>query len=94
MDQEGAVCRIVVRGRLTPAWNDYCGPLESTVEVLEEYGASTILSGTLPDLAAVMGLVMRFQNLGLRVLALSYQEQAGSATQSTHDATFLPRSQV
>jgi hypothetical protein len=59
-------CEIRVRGHLSPHWNEWFGGL--TVE--NEPDGDTFLSGTLPDQAALYGVLGQVRDLGLTLVFL------------------------
>ena len=63
-------CRIRVRGHLDPAWGDRLAGLR----VAHEDGGITLLAGSLPDQAALHGVLLRLFDLGLLLLALETRE--------------------
>jgi hypothetical protein len=65
--------RIHVQGHLDPSWQDRFGGL-----CLEQQeGGTTLLSGTLPDQAALHGVLLQIIRLGLVLLDLSTREAPG-----------------
>jgi hypothetical protein len=62
----------VIRGPLDESWPDYFGDLVLSSHVHDSQIDLTTLSGSLPDLAAFLGLVARVQNRGLEVLSAHY----------------------
>jgi hypothetical protein len=67
---------VKIRGHLDPGWSDWFGGLELTH--LE--GNETLLSGLLPDQAAIYGLLERMRDLNLALLSVT------CGTPSTQDA--------
>lgn len=61
---------IRVKGHLDPSWQDRIGGLR--IEQLET--GATLLSGSLPDQAALHGVLLRIIRLGLTLLSLEMSE--------------------
>jgi hypothetical protein len=59
------LCRIRVEGRLRPEWSEWFDGLE-----INDDGAGTLLSGPLPDQAALYGQLNKLRDLGLALLAV------------------------
>jgi hypothetical protein len=72
MSQKNATCSIVIRGPIDESWVDYFGDLVLSSHVHDSTIDTTTLSGSLPDLAAFIGLIARVQNRGLAVLSAHY----------------------
>ncbi len=72
MSDSIATCSSVIRGPIGESWVDYFGDLELSSQVHDGEINVTMLTGSLPDFAAFIGLVTRVQNLGLTVLAAHY----------------------
>ncbi|MGI6207130.1 MAG: hypothetical protein ACOYEW_02855 [Anaerolineae bacterium] len=66
---------IRTRGHLDPSWADWFAGL--TLTHLE--GGDTLMSGTLPDQAALHGLLERIRDLNLRLISVTC---GGPTTQS------------
>ena len=91
--------RFYVRGHLDDRWSEWLGDL--SIERRED--GSSVLSGPVPDQAALHGVIARIRDLGLPLLAMecvgdgcvelpgSFQPEArGSpATPGTRTSTFL-----
>ena len=60
-------CRIRVKGHLSDQWADWFGGLE----IENQQGGEAVLSGTLPDQAALYGVLKRMCNLGLALISLN-----------------------
>jgi hypothetical protein len=72
--------RIKIKGRLDPSWSEWFAGLQVTY--LE--GDETLLSGPLPDQAALHGLLERIRDLNLTLISVTY---GGSLTQNTNPDT-------
>ena len=59
-------CEIRVKGHLSSQWHDWFGGL--SVENLPD--GQTMLSGTLPDQAALFGVLGRVRDLGLALVSV------------------------
>lgn len=63
-------CRIRVTRHLAPSWQVWLEDLHIT----HEPGGITLLSGTLPDQAALYGVLLTIRRPGLRLLSLETRE--------------------
>lgn len=68
---------IKIRGRLDPGWSDWFAGLKLTYMGKEE----TMLSGLLPDQAALHGLFERIRDLNLTLISVN----CGGPSSSTSD---------
>ena len=57
---------IVIRGHLTSQW----GEILEGMEITCKEDGNTCLSGSLPDQAALYGLLMRLRDLGMELLSV------------------------
>jgi hypothetical protein len=65
--------RIRVQGHLDPGWQDRFGGLR----IEQQAVSTTLLSGTLPDQAALHGVLLQIIRLGLTLLSLETSEAPG-----------------
>jgi len=63
-------CRIRIDDHLAPSWQSWFDNLE----ILQEEQGTTVLKGFLPDQAALYGVLLKLNNLGLLLLALEFSE--------------------
>ena len=70
--------RIRVQGHLDPSWRHRLAGLRIT----HEDGGTSLLSGPLPDQAALHGVLLQIINLGLPLLSL----EGGEATRQEEEA--------
>lgn len=68
---------IKIKGWLDPGWSAWFGGLE--LSHLE--GNETLLSGTLPDQAALHGLLEQIRDLNLTLLSVNRHEQSNPLPQ-------------
>jgi len=61
---------ILVQGHLDPSWQDRFGGLR----IEQQEAGTTLLSGTLPDQAALHGVLLQIIRLGLTLLSLESEE--------------------
>jgi hypothetical protein len=61
---------IQVKGRLDPFWEAWFAPLH----IRYEEAGTTMLSGPLPDQAALYGVLLKIDRLGLALLAVESSE--------------------
>lgn len=67
---EGLTCTIRVRGALDPRWSAWFDGLTITID---EQG-DTNITGTLPDTAALFGVINRVRDLGLELLSVKQRD--------------------
>ena len=63
----GRVYQITIRGQLTDDWSDWFDGLQMTTTA----GGDTVLSGTIVDQAALMGVLNKLNRLNVTLLSLS-----------------------
>ena len=61
---------IRVKGQINEQWSDWLGGLTISYSDPDE----TILTGTVPDQAALYGIISRLRDMGLSIHALSSEE--------------------
>jgi len=72
---------IRIKGHLDPHWSDwFSGMALTTLQ-----GGETLLRGTLPDQAALYGLLERMRNLNLTLLSVSSGEQPADGDANKED---------
>ena len=59
-------CRIHVKGHLDPSWQEWLGGLH----ILHQSSGTTLLTGLLPDQAALHGVLVTLRRLNLSLLSL------------------------
>lgn len=72
----GYQVRVRVEGQLAPGWSSLLAALEVAVEP----DGSTLLSGEVPDQAALHGLLATIRDLGLSLISVETVAIARSAT--------------
>jgi hypothetical protein len=60
-------CQIRVKGHLSSQWADWFGGLE----IENQPNGEAVLTGSLPDQAALYGILKRMCNLGLALISLN-----------------------
>ncbi len=60
------IYEIRIEGQLNPGWSEWLDGM--TITLLE--GSETLLTGPLVDQAALLGLLMKLHNFGLRLLSV------------------------
>jgi hypothetical protein len=74
-------CRIRMTQHLDPSWQAWFEDLH----IIHEPGGTTLLSGTLPDQAALYGVLLTIRRLGLRLLSLETDETLQSGEPDDRD---------
>lgn len=69
IDQPGAY-RIRVQGRLGERWEDYFAEMALSAETDANGDPLTVLTGCLPDQAAVQGVLQKLYNLGFPLISV------------------------
>lgn len=67
---------IRVAGCLDPKWDEWFEGLE----IQRTIHGETIFSGRVGDQAALYGLIAKLRDLGIRLLAITFEEQNGGET--------------
>jgi hypothetical protein len=62
---------IRIQGHLDPTWQEWLEGLE----IVHEEGGTSRLSGTLPDQAALFGVLIKIDHLSLTLLSLERSER-------------------
>ncbi len=60
-------CEVKIKGHLDPGWSDWFTGLQ----LMHLEGNETLLSGTLPDQAALYGLLERIRDLNLSLISVT-----------------------
>jgi hypothetical protein len=68
---EPATYRIRVSGRVENGWSDFMADAKNTVSK-EGEATLTIITGMVPDQAALFGLLCRIRDLGLALVSVEY----------------------
>ncbi|GHO65758.1 hypothetical protein KSC_046500 [Ktedonobacter sp. SOSP1-52] len=63
-------CRIRIAGHLDPSWQSWFDDLE----IIQEEQGTTLFKGLLPDQAALYGVLLKLNNLGLLLSMLEVNE--------------------
>jgi hypothetical protein len=71
---------IHIKGKLAPSWSDWFDNL--TLRPGPE--GDTILTGTLPDSAAVYGVISRISSLGLTLITVDCRESPSGTQRHLH----------
>jgi hypothetical protein len=66
-ESEHAIYQIVVRGHLASDWSDWLGQMRITYDRPD----CTVLSGPVPDQAALHGILIKIRDLNLVLLAVN-----------------------
>ncbi len=61
-----------VKGALDPNWRDYFGQLEMHTENTYGPHATTVFSGSIPDQAALLGLLNSIHSLNITLMSVEY----------------------
>ncbi|HSB88925.1 MAG TPA: hypothetical protein VLD63_02745 [Anaerolineales bacterium] len=77
---EPAVYRIAVQGRLDETRWDWFEEMMMTVEIRHDGPPVTILTGRLPDQAALQGILSRIGMLNLKLISVREMERGSDET--------------
>jgi hypothetical protein len=66
-DSEQAIYQIVVQGHLASDWSDWLGQMRITYDQPD----CTVLTGPVPDQAALHGILLKIRDLNLVLLAVN-----------------------
>jgi hypothetical protein len=66
--------RIEVAGRLSREWAEWFGNMAITMKHSSQGSTITVLSGPVPDRAALFGILNRIRDLGLRLISVNQIE--------------------
>jgi hypothetical protein len=69
------IYQIKVEGRLDESWLDWVEDMRMTVESGDDGPPVTTLTGTLPDQAALQGILSRIGMLNLKLISVTEVEQ-------------------
>jgi hypothetical protein len=72
---------IHIKGKINPHWSDWFGELQ----VHERSCDETILVGTLPDMAAVYGVISRLGSLVIPLISVSCVEELDASFENSVD---------
>jgi hypothetical protein len=71
-EKRSATCyEIQVSGRLGKEWTAWFGQMTVTARHTPEGAAITVLSGPVPDRAALFGILNRIRDLGLKLISVN-----------------------
>lgn len=73
-------CRIRVQAHLDPSWQHRFAGLR----IAHETAGTTLLSGSLPDQAALQGILLQIVRLGLTLVSLETGEAPGADEGGAH----------
>jgi hypothetical protein len=74
--EQRVIYQIIVKGELDPSWADWLNGFVLATAIAEDGSCTTILSGPIPDQAALRGTLTRIWDLNLEVVALFRNHQA------------------
>ena len=87
---EPAVYRITIQAILDKNWSDYYGGMTIEHEGDPNHSAMSILSGTLADQSALIGVLNSLHDIGYPILSVEYLE--GNRNPANTDVELLPGS--
>jgi hypothetical protein len=65
-------CHIRIKEHLDPSWQEWIEGLQ----IIHEEGGTSLLSGRLPDQAALFGVLLKLRELGLTLLSLETRKES------------------
>jgi hypothetical protein len=68
--EQSVIYQIIVKGELDPSWSDWLSGFALATANAEDGSCTTILSGPIPDQAALRGTLAKIWDLNLEVVAL------------------------
>lgn len=63
---------IHIKGKMNPHWSDWFGEMQ----VQDGFSNETVLCGTLPDMAAVYGVISRLGSLVIPLISVTCDEES------------------
>lgn len=82
----GRVYQIKVKGHLADHWSDWLGGLT----ISQDAQGHTLLTGIVPDQAALHGILAQIRDLGLTLIAITSQDAKSEEQQSGADSAGMP----
>jgi hypothetical protein len=68
--EKSVIYQIIVKGELDPSWSEWLSGFSLATASAEDGSCATILSGPIPDQAALRGTLAKIWDLNLEVIAL------------------------
>lgn len=72
---KGFVCRVGIKGVLDARWTDYLGGF-SVEEVRDPSGTKSILTGTITDANALLGMILYLHHFGMPLVCIEWNVAA------------------
>ncbi|MCL4560580.1 MAG: hypothetical protein M1281_08200 [Chloroflexi bacterium] len=82
--EQSVIYQIIVKGELDPSWSDWLSGFTPVAASTEDGSCITILSGPIPDQAALRGTLTRIWDLNLEVVALFRNDEAAGLPSSVN----------